>query len=120
MSDLSKKTLIPSDNTKNYIENYWTKRADAFAALRRQELHSEKYSQWQREIVQHLPPAKQLRILDVGCGAGFFSVLLANEGHQVTGIDLTPAMIAQAKALSAAEGCSCTFQTARCRAYGFF
>ena len=62
--------------------------------------------------MQHLPPAKQLRILDVGCGAGFFSVLLANEGHQVTGIDLTPAMIAQAKALAAAEGCSCTFQTA--------
>ena len=112
MSDLSKKTLIPSDDTKNYIENYWTKRADAFAALRRQELHSEKYSQWQREIVQHLPPAKQLRILDVGCGAGFFSVLLANEGHRVTGIDLTPAMIAQAETLAAAEGCSCTFQTA--------
>ena len=60
MSDLSKKTLNPSGDTKNYIENYWTKRADAFAALRRQELHSEKYSQWQREIVQHLPPAKQL------------------------------------------------------------
>ena len=56
MSDLSKKTLISSGDTKNYIENYWTKRADAFAALRRQELHSEKYSQWQREIVQHLPP----------------------------------------------------------------
>ena len=51
MSDLSKKTLISSGDTKNYIENYWTKRADAFAALRRQELHSEKYSQWQREIV---------------------------------------------------------------------
>ena len=50
MSDLSKKTLNPSGDTKNYIENYWTKRADAFAALRRQELHSEKYSQWQREI----------------------------------------------------------------------
>ena len=46
MSDLSKKTLISSGDTKNYIENYWTKRADAFAALRRQELHSEKYSQW--------------------------------------------------------------------------
>lgn len=41
MSDLSKKTLISSGDTKNYIENYWTKRADAFAALRRQELHSE-------------------------------------------------------------------------------
>ena len=43
MSDLSKKTLNPSGDTKNYIENYWTKRADAFAALRRQELRSEKY-----------------------------------------------------------------------------
>ena len=32
MSDLSKKTLISSGDTKNYIENYWTKRADAFAA----------------------------------------------------------------------------------------
>ena len=45
MSDLSKKTLISSGDTKNYIENYWTKRADAFAALRRQELHTQKYSQ---------------------------------------------------------------------------
>ena len=44
MSDLSNKTLISSGDTKNYIENYWTKRADAFATLRRQELHSEKYS----------------------------------------------------------------------------
>ena len=35
MSDLSKKTLISSGDTKNYIENYWTKRADAFAALRK-------------------------------------------------------------------------------------
>ena len=40
MSDLSKKTLISSGDTKNYIENYWTKRADAFAALRRQELQN--------------------------------------------------------------------------------
>ena len=70
MSDLSK-NAYSKRRYQNYIENYWTKRADAFAALRRQELHSEKYSQWQREIVQHLPPAKQLRILDVGCGAGF-------------------------------------------------
>ena len=57
MSDLSKKTLIPSGDTKNYIENYWTKRADAFlphCAVR--SCTVKKYSQWQREIVQHLPP----------------------------------------------------------------
>ena len=119
MSDLSKKTLIPSGDTKNYIENYWTKRADAFAALRRQELHSEKYSQWQREIVQHLPPPNKLRILDVGCGAGFFSVLLANEGHRVTGIDLTPAMMLRRKRWRQQKAAA-VLSNCRCRAYGFF
>ena len=52
----------------------------------------------------------KLKILDVGCGAGFFSVLLAKEGHTVTGIDLTPDMIAGAKELAKEEGVSCTFQ----------
>ena len=73
MSDLSeKKRLFQAAIPKTILENYWTKRADAFAALRRQELHSEKYSQWQREIVQHLTPRKTAAYLDVGCGAGFF------------------------------------------------
>ena len=30
MSDLSKKTLNPSGDTKNYIENYWTKKGQRF------------------------------------------------------------------------------------------
>lgn len=74
MSDLSKKTLIPSEQYQKLILKITGRKEPMLLpALRRQELHSEKYSQWQREIVQHLPPAKQLRILDVGCGAGFFS-----------------------------------------------
>ena len=43
-------------------------------------------------------------------GAGFFSILLAKEGHRVTGIDLTPNMIEGARSLAKEEGVSCTFQ----------
>lgn len=41
------------------------------------------------------------RALDVGCGAGTFSVFLAEQGLEVTGIDLFPEAIAMARALAA-------------------
>ncbi|MFR6482403.1 MAG: class I SAM-dependent methyltransferase [Veillonella sp.] len=31
-----------------------------------------------------------LRILDIGCGAGFFSIILSQFGHTVMAIDITP------------------------------
>jgi SAM-dependent methyltransferase len=44
------------------------------------------------------------RVLDVGCGVGRWSRLLAARGATVTGIDLSPTMIAQAHARAATEG----------------
>ena len=51
----------------------------------------------------------------MGCGTGFFSILLAREGYEVTGIDLTPGMIRgaeelAAEELSAEERSRCRFQ----------
>ena len=78
------------DERKERIVNYWEKRSDSFLMQKRQELHSAMAERWMKEIRAQLPKGKKLRILAVGCGAGVFSVLLAKEGHQVTGMDLTP------------------------------
>jgi SAM-dependent methyltransferase len=44
------------------------------------------------------------RVLEVGCGVGRWSRLLAANGAHVTGVDLSPTMIAQAQRRAAAEG----------------
>jgi ubiquinone/menaquinone biosynthesis C-methylase UbiE len=51
------------------------------------------------------------RVLDVGCGVGRWSRLLAARGAHVTGIDLSPTMIEEARRRAVAEGVAerCTF-----------
>lgn len=45
-----------------------------------------------------------VRVLDVGCGIGRWSCRLAARGARVTGIDLSPTMIAEARRRAAARG----------------
>jgi SAM-dependent methyltransferase len=50
------------------------------------------------------------RVLDVGCGVGRWSRMLAAKGATVTGVDLSPTMIAQAQQRAAAQGVRCDFR----------
>lgn len=106
-------------NIKEQVENYWTKRADGFLELREAELHSNKYDRWEKEILYQLKEYElrlkkhngaelknQLRILDIGCGCGFFGIILARNGYKVTGIDLTPAMIERGKEFAIKHKCT--------------
>ncbi len=82
------------------VKQYWTRRAQDFSAVRRMELGDEISDRWMTEIKQHIPKDRPLKILDVGTGAGYFAVLLAKDGHEVWGVDITPAMIEEAKKLA--------------------
>lgn len=98
------------DDRKEQIVHYWEKRSESFLEQRRSELANPIAKRWMKEIEKQIPVGRRLKILDVGCGAGFFSILLAKEGHEVFGIDLTPEMIENAIQLAEEENADCCFQ----------
>ena len=81
------------ETIKREITDYWTGRVEKFEALRLDELNSDMRQRWLYELHRYLPAGKKMDILDIGTGTGFFSFLLAEEGHNMTGIDLTEEMI---------------------------
>ncbi|MDY4969629.1 MAG: class I SAM-dependent methyltransferase [Lachnospiraceae bacterium] len=89
-----------SEPIKDRIQTYWSERSESFAGQRRQELGCDMAVLWQAEIEKYIPMDRTLKILDVGTGSGFFAILLGRLGHHVTGIDLTPSMIEEAKRLA--------------------
>ena len=96
------------DNRKEWITNYWKKRSSGFKEQRKAELNDPIAERWQEEIEKYLPQGT-LRILDVGCGTGLFTILLSKMGHEVTGTDLTPDMIRYARELAEEENAGCQF-----------
>lgn len=97
------------DDRKERIAKYWGKRSESFMEQRRAELHSPLMERWRQAIFSRLPKGQKLNILDVGCGTGFFTILLAKEGHEVTGTDLTPEMLEHAAVLAREEDADCRF-----------
>lgn len=95
-----------SGDIKNKVASFWSRRAAGFAETRHDEAHSYKADLWRNELAERLPQRRYLRILDAGCGAGYFELLLAPLGHEITGIDLTPDMIEKGRVLLSQHGAS--------------
>ena len=92
------------------VKDYWTQRSHDFGTVRKNELENEMGQRWLREIERFLPEGGSLDILDVGTGTGFFAILLAEKGHRVEGIDLTPAMLEEARTLAKQRNLDITFR----------
>lgn len=81
------------------IRSYWNNRADGYSRVNQEELHSEQKEKWKEVLLEQLPKKEkdQVKILDIGTGPGFFAILLAEEGYQVTAVDYTEQMLEEAK-----------------------
>ena len=58
------------------------------------------------KLLEKLGLGKHIRILDLGCGNGRISIQLALRGYRVTGIDISPIFIEEAKAKAEEYGVS--------------
>ena len=82
---------------------YWTGRASGYSEVNRQELSTAQRQKWKDCLCDELARQfsgrifAELHVLEVGTGPGFFAILLRELGCDVTAIDLTPAMLAEAK-----------------------
>ena len=84
-------------------KSYWTVRAASYSEVNQLELATQQRQKWSdclhAEIARQFPNSASefLRVLEVGTGPGFFAILLGELGFDVTAVDLTPAMLEEAK-----------------------
>ena len=93
------------DELGRTINEYWDNRAQTYSNGICDELAGYRRCSWQRvlahAIADELEVARAkkraLRALDLGCGPGFFCILLADEGCVVDAVDMSAQMLARAK-----------------------
>ncbi len=69
------------------------------------------YSAKDAEVfVDRLAITPEMQVLDVACGTGNLAVPAARKGARVTGVDIAPNLLAQARQRAASEGLQITFE----------
>src|SRR5579864_567798 len=87
-----------TDLVKQRVAAHWGRRAAHFDEDFGHSIRTpQERAAWDRVFALALNGRDGLRALDIGCGTGFLSLELASRGHQVTGIDFAPAMLALAE-----------------------
>lgn len=84
---------------EDQVAEYFNRRADKYLERSGKGLWDTFRKRERAAIVHLLAPKRDHRILDAGCGAGFYSLYLQNKfGAEVTGVDLSEKMIENLKA----------------------
>ncbi|UXM85293.1 class I SAM-dependent methyltransferase [Methanococcus aeolicus] len=80
------------NDVKDEVKTYWDFRSDSYD---NSPGHAGFVDIWKTVLSETFSGKK--KILDVGCGTGFLSLILAELGHEVVGIDLSEGMLSKAR-----------------------
>lgn len=82
---------------------YWNERSHTYSNSIKDELCDSHFGAWSDVLMPIIDAQAQrskttdFKVLDLGCGPGFFEIMLSRNGYTVHGIDSSAAMISRAK-----------------------
>ena len=80
------------------IQHYWNNRYSGYSKVNQKELEGIQRERWKKQFERLLPANKNLKVLDIGTGPGFFTIILEELGYtNIMGIDVSEKMIEVAK-----------------------
>ena len=104
---------------KEVVRRHWDGRAASFDEGTTHGLLTDaQRSAWTDRVRAWAGPGP-VDALDVGCGTGFFSLLLAELGHRPTGVDVAESMLARTREKAAAAGLTVDLRLADTEALPF-
>ena len=76
------------------IQGYWNHRYTGYSKVNQKELEGIQRERWKKQFERLLPANKNLKVLDIGTGPGFFTIILEELGYtNITGIDVSEKML---------------------------
>jgi len=94
---------------KEYIKSRWDNHAKKYDNISAHGINSEKDKRAVRSALQEVLGDRK-KVLDVGCGTGFLSLILAELGHDVIGVDLSEGMLSKARKKAEENGYDILFK----------
>lgn len=89
----------------NEVEKIWSDGSKDYDKVIQAQLKNKKdVEHWKNELYLALNKGKNLNVMDVGCGPGFFSIMLHRLGYKVTSVDGAEGMVKQASNNFKVEG----------------
>jgi SAM-dependent methyltransferase len=95
--DFKKATPKSAPKAKPVHQTGWGEIAQEYAVAYTHDADSYHAAVILPNLLRLVDPKKGMRILEVGCGDGYFASAFAEEGAEVTGSDIAPEMIKKAK-----------------------